>query len=94
MKMKKHNQEQEKLGDVPQNAINHANKRMSEIDPLIPEASAMDMVVIGLGWVAVGFMLINLEIPAVPWISILGWPVMGIGALTVVLGYFANKRKK
>ena len=92
--MSEDKQEPEKLSDVPANALKHANKKLQEMDPLQPEASAMDMQMVGVAWVAVGFLVAHLDIRSVPWLTLLGWVLMAIGAFTVVMATLANGSPK
>lgn len=71
----------EKLAQIPQRALDEFNE--NEMDGL-PPLSGTDALAIGVGWTAIGMLLINVEINKVPWISLLGWLAMALGLICVL----------
>lgn len=58
------------------------------------EVSGMDALAIGVAWTALGVLMANLESHTIPWLALLGWPIMILGLLCVLFGAVVVHRQK
>lgn len=75
----------EKWSEIPKKSLEDFNQKMDF--PPGQEFTVQNQMISGIVWVLMGLVLINLEIKAMPWVSILGWLLTSVGLVTMAAAW-------